>query len=132
MANKIFVFFDYIYYRLAKLYFKTDDKNSIAPIALITLTQIFICIDLFSLFFSGILSKAFNKPTLGLSKFLYVIMAFILLIYNYRRYKDKFNSFNERWNEESKRLKIIKGIMILMFITLVISFSGILLNMHNS
>lgn len=132
MENKIFYFFDYIYYRLAKLYFKTEGKGSIAPIALITLIQIFICIDFLSLVYFEILSKAFSRQTVGLSKFLYVIVAILLLIYNYRRYKDKFCSFNERWNRETKRVKITKGIMIFLFIISVIAFSGILLNMRNS
>ncbi len=132
MAKKIFDFFDYIYYRLARLYFKTDGKDSIAPIALLTLIQIFICIDFLSLIYFEILSKAFSKPTLRLSKFLYVFVAILLLIYNYSRYKDKFNSFDDKWNGETKGVKITKGIMILLFIISVIAFSGILLNVHNS
>ena len=132
MAKKIFDFFDYIYYRLARLYFKTDGKDSIAPIALLTLIQIFICIDFLSLIYFEILSKAFSKPTLRLSKFLYVFVAILLLIYNYSRYKDKFNSFDDKWNERTKGVKITKGIMILLFIISVIAFSGILLNVHNS
>jgi hypothetical protein len=132
MKQIIMSFFDYIYYRLAKLYFKTDGKDSIAPIAILTLTQIFICIDLLSLFYAEVLAKAFSMSTLGLSKFLYVIVAILLLIYNYRRYKNKFNLFNERWNGEPKKVKISKGILILIFIISVIAFSGIHLNIRNS
>ena len=132
MVKIISVFFDYIYYRLAKLYFKTDGARSLTPLVLITLVQIFIFIDIISLINFEVWLKFVSKERLSFAKWVYAIVYFLLLYLNYRRYKDKFEIFNERWNGESKRVKIIKGSLILLFLISVIAFSGILLSIRNS
>ena len=123
---KILGFFDYIYYRAAKLYNKTDGPSSIAPEALITLTQLFILIDIISIFYPGFLTHT------NISKLIYVLAAVIVFYFNHKRHKGKFDVYDNRWKNELKKTKIIKGLLIILFIIATIAFSGILLNIRNS
>lgn len=132
MLKNILRFFDYIYYRLGRLYFKTDGKDTIAPIAILTVMQIFLFIDFMSIFFSEALAKALSKSNLGISKYLYIIVAIFLFVYNYKRYKHRYDSLDKQWKEESKKVRIIKGLLITFFLISVVAFSGILLNIRNS
>ncbi len=76
--------------------------------------------------------KIVSKERLSFTKWIYAVVYFLLVIYNYRRYKVKYESFHERWGGEPKKIRIIKGILIIFFILSVIAFSGILLNLRNS
>lgn len=113
-------FFDYIYYRFYKLYYRWDDENGITALIGVSMIQ---CLVVFNIFLLG--ERFFyTKSQVALkgdsSIFAYIAVAFFiaLLLYNGFKYRNKYNEFRDRWVEESQYNRRIKGILVL--VTLII------------
>lgn len=108
-------FFDYIYYRLIQFYFKWDGRNGITAVIGVSMIQCLILFDLLSLIERFFYSKeqivsTQNAKVIG---YLAVFILFSLIIYNYYKYKDKFNSYKRRWKDESRKTRKLKGVAVL-------------------
>ena len=113
-------FFDYIYYRFYKLYYRWDGENGITALIGVSMIQ---CLIVFNIFLLG--ERFFyTKSQVALkgdsSIFAYIAVAFFiaLLLYNGFKYRNKYNEFRDRWVEESQYNRKIKGILVL--VTLII------------
>jgi len=129
MLKKVSVLFDYLYYRLGKLYFKTEGKSTLAPVYIIALSEILIFMDImfciYLIFCNRSVSKTFVHQYLHQIELLYAIAFVLLTMYNYKRYKNKYELFREKWQGESKSTKVVKGLLIVSFLIFIISFIGI-------
>ena len=106
-------FFEYFYYRIAKLNFKNGNQNN--AIISVTVCQFLILGNLLLAIYISIFPEVKRK-------FNIYELAFILLLffgmdyYNSKIYKDKYDAFDQRWKNESKREKLIKMVIIVLFI----------------
>jgi len=115
--KKINIIFDYIYYRLNKLYYRWDGENGTTSIIGVSMFQSMIIGNTILIILKIILTKEElrNFPRF----FLIVIVIFIIFqIYNYFRYKNKYSVLKERWENETKKEYIQRGILVLLALVL--------------
>ena len=111
-------FFDYIYYRLYKFYYKWDGEHGITAVMGVSMIQALIIgsiiVGCARLFFSN--SELIQQTkVLGYSG---VIILFLIIWYNYKKYKGKYLEFTRRWNGEPKKRRLFKGILVIFFLVL--------------
>ena len=114
-------YIDYIYYRISKLYYKYDGRSGIHAMLILSLTEGLLIIELFVL-----LSRfLFTTQQIQNSKFIGYLIVLIsmlpFLIINYVKYvkpKWKYDLFDNRWENESKSKRVLKGFLI--FISLLL------------
>lgn len=111
--------FDHIFYRLAKLFYKTDGIDSFRAVGFISITQCVLIGDL--LFFILRIIFGLSKTALYAreSKFLGVVIALILLVVNYLRYKRNYWNIINQWREkESISERRIRGFLVVIALVL--------------
>jgi len=106
-------FFDYIYYRITKFYFKWDGRNGITSIIGISMIQILIIIDVFTVIIRIFYERG-DFQHIGFVKYLIVFLFGILSFYNYRKYHNKYHSLKAYWKDEPEKVKLIKGILVIV------------------
>lgn len=113
-------FFDYIYYRLNKFYFKWDGENGITSVIGVSMIQCLLVFDVFLIVERLVYSKSqiAAKGDAKIIAYAAVILFIGLAIYNGFKYKHKYSEFCRQWEEESKELKIIKGLLVLLILAL--------------
>jgi hypothetical protein len=109
-------FFDYIYYRINKVYYKWDGENGITALIGVSMIQCLVVFDIFLIGERFFYNKA-QVAAKGDSKLIaYIAVTFflILLIYNGFKYKNKYDEFKNHWIEETQSVRIKKGILVLV------------------
>src|SRR5690349_5999500 len=95
-------FFDYIYYRMNKFYFKWDGRNGITSVIGISMIQCFVLFDL--LFFIERIfytrQQIADSNTAKIGSYIVVACLIGLIIYNYFKYYGKYNLLKSRWKNE--------------------------------
>ncbi|MVN20430.1 hypothetical protein [Mucilaginibacter arboris] len=118
METKPKFFFDYIYYRMTKAYFKWDGRTGGTAIVAIMMIQMLYIIDvlvfILRVFYTRNQLKDFNNYGKGFI----IIIAFILLIYNYRKYNGSYNKLRYYWKDESRTMRVYKGLLVIVSLIL--------------
>jgi hypothetical protein len=114
--------FDYIYFRIAKFFFKRDGSDGVTAISIISLMQaciivaiIVLILKLTSLFEIAIISG----KALGCFS---AIIAVALMRVNFLFYKKKYHFLRSKWINESINKKRINGILVIFGILAPILF----------
>ena len=115
-------FFDYIFYRITKTYFKWDGRTGATGIAAVSLIQIFLIFDLLVLLSRIFFEKNYFKPYITEVKISFIIIIVLFLFMNYRKYSSNYNQLRSYWKNETERASTIKGLLI----TFVFSFPIVL------
>jgi hypothetical protein len=127
------IVFDYIFYRLAKHYYKKDGRDGTRAIGLLTLVQLYLFMVVFAPIYWNLISvegKAFFTKFIGKSGFM--ALGFILLISNYFIYKDKYWKLAERWRgKETPSQLRWRGIGILLAVLFPFWFFILMLIVQN-
>ena len=115
-------FFEYLYYRIAKLNFVNNFERAIISV---TIVQFLVIINAFLI----INLKLFNGVERKFKT--YEIIIFLLLFfgldyYNNKLYKGRFEEFDARWGNESKKKKIFN--MIIIVLTIIIAWGLVFIN----
>jgi len=106
--------FEYIYYRLNKFYYKWDGPNGSTSAIGISMVQMVMIINI------TIIPLRFYLGQSDLSNFLKKIDELIIVILaclvfvNIRIYKDKYNTFTTRWQNETPKQKRTRGFLVVM------------------
>lgn len=116
--------FDYIFFRVAKFFYKKDGVDAFRAVCIVSVVQILL---LGASFFS-ILRLIYNLSEI--SKFTHFsgkvggAFYFLFLIFNYYRYKVKYWKFSKKWNNETLQQKKLRGIMVfgVIFLSLFLVF----------
>lgn len=121
-------FFDYIYYRLFLLNSNKGEYQGIPPAVVISLLQIMLLFDLqiflFESFFeSSILSR--YSSFLGNGA---VLLFVILVILNFRKYRNMSEGFESRWKDEDVKVRRRKGVLV--FVSIILPFMPLTLITH--
>ncbi|MGV2449779.1 hypothetical protein [Chryseobacterium sp.] len=116
-------FFDYHYYRVAKFYYKRDGSDATTALISISAVQGWLVINILlfikELFFQDI------KLKYGWIIFLAVMIG--VLIYNKKKYKNKYSELRNRWIHENSKDKAINGLIIIL--TIIFSWLLIFINL---
>ena len=111
-------FFDYIYYRITKAYFKWDGRESITAIIAISMIQVLLIVDIAAIIIRTIYTRTETIPyakTIGYSA---VIVLISLIIFNRIKYHKRYNEFRKYWQSEPKKQYILKTIYVFLSIVL--------------
>lgn len=116
-------FFDYHYYRVAKFYYKRDGSDATTAIISVSSVQGWLMVNLL----------IFLKQLLfGSEKFKYgwiflTLIMILILFYNYRKYTNKYLEFRNKWVNEDKRKRSLKGFIIIL--TIIFAWSLLFMNL---
>jgi hypothetical protein len=109
-------FFDYIYYRMNKFYFKWDGRNGITSVIGVSMIQCLVLFDLLffieRIFYTKQQIVASNTAKAG--GYIGIACLTGLIIYNYFKYYGKYNSFKSRWKNETNGERNIRGVLVLL------------------
>lgn len=113
-------FFDYIYYRLNKFYFKWDGENGITSVIGVSMIQCLFVFDIFLIIERVIYTKSAvaAKGDAKIVAYLAAGLFLALTIYNIFKYKNKYAEFCNLWDNESHRLRLLKGLFVILALAL--------------
>lgn len=125
--------YPYMYYRLATWYFKFEKKShiSFAASALVTLSQIMILTDIVGIIILNTFSKMERIALLNKTYPFYVSVILIIAFINDFSFRKKYDFYQEKWKDESKHTRNLKGIAIAVLIIFPVIFLPIVLNICN-
>jgi hypothetical protein len=108
-------YFDYIYYRLTKLYFKWDGRTGATGIVAVSMIQGVMLLNCFILVY-GSLYGTLKRP-MQLWEKPFILIAFLSLVYfNYKKYNGTYNKLRFHWREESSLKRLYKGCLVIISI----------------
>lgn len=107
-------FFDYIYYRMTKAYYKWDGEPGYTSLIGISMIQLLLIMDFFVIILRLLYERSITKNFLLEGKIVILIIFIILNIYNYRKHKDTYKELTEYWKNENKATRIKKGMLVLL------------------
>lgn len=113
-----------MYYRLAVWYFKFEKKGRVSYGAsiLVSLSQILILTDIYGLLLLELYSQPERQLLMGKFKPYYIVSILIITFVNDFRYKDKYDIFKEKWQNQNKRDKNLYGILIFLLLIVPLVF----------
>jgi hypothetical protein len=107
--------FNYIFYRLAKFYYKRDGIEAPRAKGFLTLLQALIVLDILGIIFQSLISLKELSKYSKLGGFTGVAIAVVLMIFNDYYYKGKYWRFADRWrNKETTSQKIIRSFLVFL------------------
>jgi hypothetical protein len=112
-------FFGYFYYRITQAYFRWDKRNSITAAIGITMIQSLLSFDIIILVWIRIAGRKSSGPLYPLwVNYSWVGVSILLIIYNHNKYFNKYSHYKMKWKDETKRQRVLKGILVLFFMIL--------------
>lgn len=117
METNFRFYFDYIYFRITQAYFKWDGRTGATAIIAITMVQTLILSDV-SLFILRLFYSRNETKNFIFIQWVALIISFVLLIYNYQKYSGKYNKLRFYWKDETRRVRIGKGFLVIVSLIL--------------
>jgi hypothetical protein len=118
MESNYRFYFDYIYFRMTQAYFKWDGRTGGTSIVAITMVQTLLLSDISLFVLRLFYSRNETKNHLFLGKCVTLLLYTILFIYNYRKYNGKYNKLRFYWKDETRRIRIYKGFLVIISLIL--------------
>ena len=111
-------FFDYFYYRLTKAYFKWDGRVGNTAIMGISMIQFLIITNILTIGFHIMFARPTRPHLPSWTPYLGVAIVLSLIIINYFKYRKKYNQFRSRWMDEDHKIKLLKGVIVILTLIL--------------
>jgi hypothetical protein len=112
--KKISIFFEYLYYRITKAYYKWDGDEGITAIIAISMLQTLLIGDfiifIIRLFLDRGETLEYAKIASGIGVGVFLILGFV----NFLKYRKKFDEYQLKWGNENKIKKRIRGVLIVV------------------
>lgn len=109
--NKVF---DYIYYRLNQAYFKWDGRNGATSIVGLSMFQSMIIGDVIALIFMIFLNDNQIKANSKYLLYPWLVLFIVLIVFNVRKYKNRYNFLKAQWSTETRSQRIIHGLLVVL------------------
>jgi hypothetical protein len=125
--------FDYMYFRIAQFYVKIEKHSKVytsASIA-VTLTQFLIIIDTVGTVLLVNYSQDNRAIIIRNSFTISLFLLAALNIYNYKKYYNVYDKYNEKWGSENKKRRVLMGIVLVILFVIPLIYIPILLNMKD-
>jgi len=123
--------FDYAFYRMTKAYKKWDGYRGTTAIFGVSLIQAMFIIDIALVVSLESFSKSERLSFSPYDKIFIVILMGILVLLNFKKYRYKYYSLDEKWKNETKSQKITYGILVILLILIPVIFPIILVNLKD-
>ena len=111
-------FWDYIYYRMVQVYSRWEKNNGNRAVVGVSMIQALLIIDVFVLFLRYAYSTKSLAPYSKKIAWFGVAIFLVISVVNEFVYKNKYDLFRERWENESPRERWIKGVLVLLSLAL--------------
>jgi hypothetical protein len=109
--------FDYIFYRIAKFYYKKDGLDAHGAIVILSVIQGILVIDILNILLRSFFSLneiANYKLPIPISR-IGIGLGIILMVLNYFRYKRQYWRLSERWRDkETTMQRKMRGWLVLL------------------
>jgi hypothetical protein len=114
----MYIFFDYIFYRVTRFFYKWDGRDGIRGIIAVSMIQTISLAVIVLISFKLLLREDTYAP--HSKNISYVGVAILVFFYavNYFRYKNQYISYKIRWKYESERDCFYRGVGV-VFVLLV-------------
>jgi len=131
---KSFDLYSYMYYRLATWYFKFEKKGKISYGAsiFVSLSQALILTDIFGFLMLYLYDQSERQMLMNKFKPFYIIFILVIAFVNDFRYKDKYDVYKEKWQDQNKNEKKIYGFVIFLLLIIPLIFIPIILMVFDS
>ena len=106
-------FFEYIYFRVAKFYFKWDGKGGATAIAAVCSIQMTMAFNVY-LFMLRIINDTHLRKIHALEKCAVLLFFSLIFYYNYRKHQNNYNKYRNYWKDEILIKKRIKGLLVIL------------------
>ncbi len=116
-------YFDYFYYRIFKLFIKERSDKGSRAIFFITMVEVCLFLGILQIALVFFCEKDGIELFLSYYSWLVLLVIFPVGFINYNMYRDRYNEFDDYWGNETKRRRVLKG--LLMILTAIVAF-GIL------
>ena len=121
-------FFDYIYYRMTKFYFKGDGNSGGTAIIGICMIQLLVLIDFILILSRIFFARSEIRNYIGITKWIIAAIFILLFFYNSRKHNRNYDKYKKYWESETRKQKIFKGILVifsLLFPWIIIIVIGV-------
>lgn len=113
--------FDYVFYKVAKFFYKRDGIEAARAQAIVTILQSFILIDVFGFILQTVVGLERLSEYVKYSTYIAAALTSVLFIFNHYRYKNKYWRFADKWrNKETTQQKISRICGVLLFVVFLI------------
>jgi len=111
-------FFDYVFYRIAQLFYKRSGRRGLPAISLITITQTLAIGIVINLIADHVIARTTRE--LHYKEFGYVgaVISVLLMYINHRKYVGKYNELRFKWKDEDPARRFFKGILVVVSLIL--------------
>lgn len=116
---------DYMYYRVAKFFFKKDGELATRATIFVSSFKLLIIVDFTLLAMRCWLSKAQINQYNTLAKISIGILLLVIIIIDDYQFKNNYRLYEKYWEAENRSIYVAKGILIV--ISYVLSFLPLLL-----
>ena len=117
---------NYIYFRLAKYFFKEDGTSAIRALLLLSTFQGLLIIEAVSVILNHFLTPYEIAHYEVISRISAVAFCILLLVLNMVKYRGKYFLFREKWRHEELKTKRIRGTFVMLAI--ILPWVGIILS----
>jgi ABC-type Fe3+ transport system permease subunit len=111
---------DYIYYRIAKAYFKWDGELAATAIVIMSLLQSFFLLVISTTIIRRFVSRTDTAPYAKQIGGVGIVVFLVLCALNYFKYKGKYHLLSLRWKDENPTQRRLRGVMIIFIIPISI------------
>jgi len=122
-----------MYYRLATWYFRFEKKGKISYGAsiLVSLSQVMILTDILGFFLLEFYEQSERQIVMDKFKPVYIILLLAISFLNDFRFKNKYDIYKEKWENQSKKEKNFYGLVIFLLLIIPLIFTPIILNLFD-
>ncbi|OQX74412.1 MAG: hypothetical protein B6D64_12800 [Bacteroidetes bacterium 4484_276] len=122
-----------MYYRLATWYFRFEKKGKISYGAsiLVSLSQVIILTDILGFFLLEFYEQSERQIVMDKFKPVYIILLLAIAFLNDFRFKNKYDIYKEKWENQSKKEKNLYGLIIFLLLIIPLIFAPIILNLFD-
>ena len=101
-------FFDYIYYRITKAYFKWDGREGISAIVAISVIQALLISCVAALAIRMVYARTDTAPYATVAGYFSVLILISLIVFNRFKYKQKYNKLRSHWKMRQRLNEFLK------------------------
>lgn len=113
--------FEYIFYRIAKHYYKRDGSSAFGAVAVLSIIQGMLMIDLFLIIRVMFLRQSDIQGYVKYGRIIGIVLSIMILILNYFYFRTKYWRLSDRWREKESAdptLRKMRGWLVIFAIIL--------------
>ena len=119
------VIFDYIFYRVAKAYFKRDGSSAITALISVSTVQCMLPSAFLLLLQKSFYSRESTHTYAKYEALFFVVCLLFALFLNHIKYKKMYFQLRDRWAGESNSDRVFRGIGVVL--TIMFSWASVLI-----